>query len=175
MAVIITLMAFELRPPAGATVAAVVQQLPALLVYALSFAFVGIYWNNHHHLLRSARRISAAVMWTNLLLLFWLSLIPVLTLWLRSDYDRPLPVAAYGIVALISGFSYSLLQRALVNANGRDSELAHAVANDIKGWTSLLLYVLGVASAFLTPWLSYALYVSVSLMWFLPDRRLIRR
>ena len=127
-AVIITIMALELRAPQGPTLADVRHDLlPGLIVYALSFTMIGIYWNNHHHLLHAAERVSGAVMWTNLFLLFWLSLIPVLTEWLREEYEEPLPAAAYGLVLLASGFAYSLLVRALVRANGRDSAVARAI------------------------------------------------
>jgi uncharacterized membrane protein len=175
MAVIITIMAFELRAPQGATLTAVRAQLPGLLVYVLSFAFIGIYWNNHHHLLRAADRISGAVMWANLFLLFWLSLIPVLTEWLRDEYRHPLPAAAYGIVALAAAIAYTVLVRALIRANGRDSSVATAIASDAKGYASLGLYAAGVGLAFVGPWISYAIYAAVSVMWFIPDRRFSRR
>jgi uncharacterized membrane protein len=175
MAVIITIMAFELRAPQGATLTAVRAQLPGLLVYVLSFAFIGIYWNNHHHLLRAADRISGAVMWANLFLLFWLSLIPVLTEWLRDEYRHPLPAAAYGIVALAAAIAYTVLVRALIRANGRDSSVATAIASDAKGYASLGLYAAGVGLAFVSPWISYAIYAAVSVMWFIPDRRFSRR
>jgi len=174
MAVIITIMAFELRAPRGATLGAVYDQLPGLLVYVLSFVVVGIYWNNHHHLLRAAERISGAAMWANLFLLFWLSLIPVLTEWLRDEYRHPLPAAAYGAVALAAGFAYSILVRALIRANGRDSALADAIGSDIKGYSSLVLYAAGVGLAFVSPWISYVIYVAVAVMWFVPDRRFTR-
>jgi uncharacterized membrane protein len=175
MAVIITIMAFEVRAPQGATLTAVRAQLPGLLVYVLSFAFIGIYWNNHHHLLRAADRISGAVMWANLFLLFWLSLIPVLTEWLRDEYRHPLPAAAYGIVALAAAIAYTVLVRALIRANGRDSAVATAIASDAKGYASLGLYAAGVGLAFVSPWISYAIYAAVSVMWFIPDRRFTRR
>jgi uncharacterized membrane protein len=175
MAVIITIMALELRAPQGATLTAVRAQLPGLLIYVLSFAFIGIYWNNHHHLLRAADRISGAVMWANLFLLFWLSLIPVLTEWLRDEYRRALPAAAYGIVALAAAIAYTVLVRALIRANGRDSAVATAIASDVKGYASLGLYAAGVGLAFVSPWISYAIYAAVSVMWFIPDRRFTRR
>src|SRR5690242_14663247 len=140
MALIITIMAFALRPPQGAGLDAVRDQLPGVLVYVLSFAFVGIYWNNHHHLLRAAVRISGAAMWANLFLLFWLSLIPVLTEWVRDEYRQALPAASYGAVALGAGLAYSILVRALIKANGRESRLARAIGSDIKGYLSLVLY-----------------------------------
>jgi uncharacterized membrane protein len=174
IAVIITIMAFELRAPRGASLGAVREQLPGLLVYVLSFVFVGIYWNNHHHLLRAAERISGAAMWANLFLLFWLSLIPVVTEWLRDGYRHALPAAAYGVVALAAGFAYWILVRALIRANGRESALAEAIGSDIKGYASLVLYATGVGLAFVSPWLSYMIYVAVSVMWFVPDRRFTR-
>jgi uncharacterized membrane protein len=175
MAVIITIMALELRAPHGATLDAVREQLPGLLVYMLSFVILGIYWNNHHHLLRAADRISGAVMWANLFLLFWLSLIPVLTEWLRDEYRHPLPAAAYGIVALAAAIAYTVLVRALIRANGRDSAVATAIASDEKGYASLGLYAAAVGLAFVSPWISYAIYAAVSVMWFIPDRRFTRR
>jgi uncharacterized membrane protein len=174
IAVIMTIMAFELRPPHGSTWIDVRAQAPGLLVYVLSFVVVGIYWNNHHHLLRAADRISGAAMWANLFLLFWLSLIPVLTEWLRDQYRHALPAAAYGMVALLAGFAYAILVRTLIRANGRDSALAAAIGSDVKGYTSLVLYAAGVGLAFVTPWIAYALYVAVALVWFVPDRRFVR-
>jgi uncharacterized membrane protein len=174
IAVIITIMALELRAPRGASLEAVRDQLPGLLAYVLSFVMVGIYWNNHHHLLRAAERISGAAMWANLFLLFWLSLIPVLTEWLRDEYRHALPAAAYGTVALAAGIAYAILVRALIRANGRESAVAQAIGSDIKGYASLMLYAAGVVLAFVSPWISYGLYVAVALMWFVPDRRFTR-
>ena len=173
-AVIITITALELKPPAGATLAAMTARLPELLVYALSFAYVGIYWNNHHHLLRSATRLSPRVMWANFLLLFWISLIPVLTSWLAADYQSSLPAAVYGTAAFLAGFSYFLLVRALINANGRDTPLARAVERDVKGLASVVIYGAGVFGAFVSPWIAYALFVTVSVIWVVPDPRLVR-
>jgi TMEM175 potassium channel family protein len=174
-AVIITIMALELRAPQGHTLADIRGDLlPGLVAYVLSFTLVGIYWNNHHHLLRAAERINGAVMWTNLFLLFWLSLIPVLTEWLREEYEHPLPAATYGVVLLASGFAYRLLIRALIRANGRDSAVARAIGSDVKGNASLAIYAAAVPLAFVSPWISYALYVAVALLWFVPDRRFAR-
>jgi uncharacterized membrane protein len=174
-AVIITIMALELRAPQGYTLGDVRRDLlPGLVVYILSFTLVGIYWNNHHHLLRAAERINGAVMWTNLFLLFWLSLIPVLTEWLREEYEHPLPAAAYGVVLLASGFAYSLLVRTLIRANGRDSAMARAIGSDVKGNLSLGIYAAAIPLAFVSPWISYALYVAMALLWFVPDRRFVR-
>jgi len=174
-AVIITIMALELRAPEGHTLAHVRDDLlPGLVAYVLSFSLLGIYWNNHHHLLRAAERINGSVMWTNLFLLFWLSLIPVLTEWVREKYEYPLPAAAYGVVLLASGFAYSLLVRALIRANGRDSAVARAIGSDVKGNLSLVIYAAAIPLAFVSPWIAYALYVVVALVWFVPDRRFVR-
>jgi uncharacterized membrane protein len=174
-AVIITIMALELRAPEGHTLAHVRDDLlPGLVAYVLSFSLLGIYWNNHHHLLRAAERINGSVMWTNLFLLFWLSLIPVLTEWVREEYEYPLPAAAYGVVLLASGFAYSLLVRALIRANGRDSAVARAIGSDVKGNLSLVIYAAAIPLAFVSPWIAYALYVVVALVWFVPDRRFVR-
>ena len=174
MAVIITIMAFSLRPPPGATWAAVRAVIPGLLVYTLSFVFVAIYWNNHHHLLRAADRISGPAMWANLLLLFWLSLIPVVTVWIRDEYRHSLPAAAYGIVALAAALAYALLVRTLIRANGLNSAVARAIGSDAKGYASLGLYAAAVGLAFVSPWIAYAIYVGVAVMWFIPDRRFTR-
>src|SRR5438477_7597184 len=174
MAVIITIMAFELRPPQGAGLDAMRDQLPGLLVYILSFVFVAIYWNNHHHLLRAADRISGTAMWANLFLLFWLSLIPVVTVWIRDEYRHSLPAAAYGIVALAAALAYTLLVRTLIRANGLNSAVARAIGSDAKGYASLGLYAAAVGLAFVNPWIAYATYVGVAVMWFVPDRRFTR-
>jgi len=174
MAVIITITAFELKPPVAPTARAVEQRLPELLIYALSFVFIGIYWNNHHHLLRSAHRLSGRVMWSNFLLLFWLSLIPVFTTWIGTDYKDSLPAALYGCNALLAAISYYVLVRALIAANP-DSPLAEAIARDVKGVLSIALYAAAVLGAFVTPWIAYGLFAAVALIWFVPDRRLSRR
>jgi uncharacterized membrane protein len=174
-AVIITIMALTLEAPRGHAWADMRDDmLPGLVVYALSFTMVGIYWNNHHHLLRAADKISGAVMWANLFLLFWLSLVPVLTVWVREEYEYPMPAAAYGLLLLIAGGAYSILVRALVRANGRDSAVAKAIGSDVKGWASLVVYAAAVPLAFVSPWISYALFVAVALMWLVPDRRFAR-
>ncbi len=175
IAVIMTIMAFGLEAPAGTTWAALSTAMPGLFVYVLSFAFIGIYWNNHHHLLRATKRISAGVMWSNLFLLLWLSLIPVCTKWIggpHGAYKDPLPAIAYGIVCLIAGAAYTLLVRMIIRANGKDSAVARAIASDVKGPVSIGLYAAGVGLALLSPYLSYACYAAVSVMWFVPDRRL---
>jgi uncharacterized membrane protein len=172
LAVIITIMAFELKAPAGVSFRSLSDRIPALLIYILSFTFIGIYWNNHHHLLRAARRLTPGVMWANLHLLFWLSLIPVLTEWIGEHADNLVPAATYGVVCLGSGVAFTVLIAMIVRADGRTSPVAIALGQSIKPYTSIALYAGGVVLAFFDPWISYALYATVSLMWFIPDRRL---
>ena len=174
LAVIITIMALELKPPEDGTFRSLHARLPALLFYILSFTFVGIYWNNHHHLLRAARRISAGVMWANLHLLFWLSLIPVLTEWVGEHHTETAPAATYGVVGLGSAVAFTILVQAIIRADGSSSLVATAIGSDTKGRVSLLAYAAATAFAFVSPWISYALFVAVAVMWFIPDRRLSR-
>ena len=174
MAVIITFLAFDLQEPAKSSFHSLEKSLPSLLVYILSFTFIGIYWNNHHHLLRSTERISAAVMWSNLHLLFWLSLIPVLTKWMAHYYGSHLPACVYGVVGLGAAIAYSILVRAIIASNGLDSQVAQAIGDDRKGYGSIVLYILGAAMAWVSPWIAYALFAAVSVIWFVPDRRLDR-
>ena len=174
MAVIITIMAFELKTPVTATLHGLASRLPSLLVYILSFTVIGIYWNNHHHLLRATRRINGAVMWTNLHLLFWLSLIPFATAWVGTAHSRTLPAATYGAVALGAALAYFALVRAILRANRDDPHIAAAVGKDVKGIVSALVYVAGLGLAFVSPYLAYTCYAAVSLLWFIPDRRLTK-
>jgi len=174
IAVIITIMAFELKPPEEPTFHSLHDRLPALLFYVLSFTFVGIYWNNHHHLLRAARRISAGVMWSNLHLLFWLSLIPVTTEWVGEHHTQTAPAATYGIVGLGSAVAFTILVQAIIRADGSSSLVATAIGSDTKGRVSLLAYAAATVLAFVSPWITYALFVAVAVMWFIPDRRLSR-
>jgi uncharacterized membrane protein len=175
LAVIITIMAFELKAPAGGSFTDLRGRLPALLIYILSFVLIGIYWNNHHHLLRAARRITGGVMWTNLHLLFWLSLVPVMTEWVGEHYREHAPAAAYGAVGLGAAVAFVLLTRAIIRADGSDSPVAVAIGADIKGRVSLALYAAATGLAFVSPWISYALFATVAVIWFVPDRRLSRR
>jgi uncharacterized membrane protein len=174
LAVIITIMAFELRAPIGGSLTDLRARLPALLVYVLSFVFIGIYWNNHHHLLRAARRVTGAVMWANLHLLFWLSLIPVLTEWISEHYRESAPAAAYGVACLGAAVAFTILTMAIIRADGRTSPVATAVGRDYKGRASLVAYAAATGLAFVSPWISYVLFASVAAMWFIPDRRLSR-
>ncbi len=173
LAVIITVTALSLHAPAGGTFSSMEHRLPALLVYAANFLFLGIYWYNHHHLLRAATRLSSAVMWSNLALLFFLSLIPVLTEWVAANYRATAPAVTYGLVALFSAFSFTALTRAIIHAEDQPL-VARVVGRDRKSLVSAALYATGVAAAFLSPWIAYAFYVTVSLIWFVPDRRFAR-
>ena len=172
IAVIITIMALELKPPEDGTFDSLKARLPALLFYILSFTFVGIYWNNHHHLLRAARRISPGVMWANLHLLFWLSLIPVLTEWVGEHHTETAPAATYGVMGLGAAVAFTILVQAIIRADGSSSLVATAIGSDTKGRISLLAYAAATVLAFVSPWISYALFVAVAVMWFIPDRRL---
>jgi uncharacterized membrane protein len=171
MAVIITIMVLELKAPAGTSLGDLRRRLPELLIYMLSFTFIGIYWNNHHHLLRATSRISGAVMWTNLHLLFWLSLIPVVTEWVGQEWGSALPAATYSLVALLDALAYTLLTVAIVRTEGPESRVAAALGRDVKGRVSVLVYVVATPLAFVSPYLTYGLLVAVALMWFVPDRR----
>jgi uncharacterized membrane protein len=172
MAVIITIMAFELKTPATANWHGLEGRVPLLLVYVLSFTAIGIYWNNHHHLLRATRRISAGVMWTNLFLLFWLSLVPFATEWVGSDHTRVFPAATYGVVAAGSAIAYYVLVLAIIRANVDDNAVARSVGRNIKGIVSPVIYVVGIALTLVSPYIGYACYAVVSLLWLIPDRRL---
>jgi uncharacterized membrane protein len=171
LAVIITIMVLELRPPHGTELRSIVSALPAIATYALSFVFIGIYWNNHHHMLRASRGIDGRAMWANLNLLFWLSLVPFSTAWLGANPGAVGPTAFYSIILLLDAIAYSILQRALLIVNGRDAPFAKAVAVDVKGMLSIVLYVIAIAAAFLSTILSDVILVAVAIMWFIPDRR----
>jgi uncharacterized membrane protein len=174
MAVIITIMAFSIPPPDGSSARALGHLLPNLLVYILSFVMIGIYWNNHHHLLRATEKIGGPVMWANLFLLFCLSLFPIVTAWVGRFPNHPVPAITYGVVGLAAGFAYTILVRMIIRADGADSTVGRSVGTDIKGYASLVLYASGMVLAFIlrSPWIAYGLYAGVAMMWFIPDRRL---
>jgi len=172
MAIIITIMAFGIEPPIGTDLEALGEVVPSLLVFALSFAPIGTYWNNHHHLLSAAKKITPAVMWANLHLLFWLCLVPVVTAWVADHYEESLPAASYAAVCLLAGAAYWLLTRAIIGANGRDSDFARAIGSDLKGNVSVVAYSAAFVLAFLSPFACYAICLAVALMWIIPDRRL---
>jgi uncharacterized membrane protein len=175
IAVIITILVLELRAPHGADWSAVAPLIPAFISYVLSFIYLGIYWSNHHHLLQAASQVNGAVLWANLHILFWLSLIPFVTRWMGENEFATLPVAVYGFDFLMAALAYYVLERTLIAAQGKDSRLKMAVGAEIKGWVSVALYVAGILIAiFWTPWISLGLYALVALMWLVPDRRIER-
>lgn len=172
IAVIITIMVLELKVPRGGDLTALRPLLPVFLSYVLSFTYVGIYWNNHHHMLHATKLVSGGVMWANLHLLFWLSLIPFTTAWMGENHFEALPTAVYGAVLLMAAIAYLILERGIIAQKDNDSTLERAVGNDRKGQLSLLLYVAAVPLAFLNTWIADALFVAVALMWLIPDRRI---
>ena len=175
IAIIITIMVLELRPPAGFDLHALQDMGPDLCAYILSFAILGIYWNNHHVLVAAMRRVSAGVLWANLHLLFWLSLFPFATAWMGRNPERPIPIALYGCVGFLSAVAYTILQMTIIAADGHGSKIAQAVGSDLKGRMSLASYAVAIVLAFANHWFSYALFVFVALVWFIPDRRIAAR
>ncbi len=174
LAIIITIMVLEMKVPHGAEFGALRPLIPVLLSYVLSFIYLGIYWNNHHHMMHVVRRVSGGILWANLLLLFWLSLVPFVTGWMGENHFAPAPMALYGVVLLMAAVSYTLLVRATLKVEGPDSLLARAIGMDRKGKISMLLYVVGIAVSFFSSWLSGAMYVTVALIWLVPDQRIER-
>jgi uncharacterized membrane protein len=174
IAIIITIMVLELDVPHGATLDALLPLIPVLLSYVLSFVYVGIYWNNHHHMLHAARQIDGTVMWANLHLLFWLSLIPFVTGWAGENLFAQLPVAMYGVVLFMASIAYWILQRRIIRGEGQDSALRKAIGQDIKGKLSPIIYLVAIASVVISPWIAVGLYIAVAMIWFVPDRRIER-
>lgn len=174
MAIIITIMVLELKVPHGATLAALQPLLPVLSSYVLSFVYIGIYWNNHHHLFHAATRVSGGMLWANLHLLFWLSLFPFVTGWMGENHYDTLPTALYGTVLLMAAIAYWILEWLIVHCEGAQSLLARAVGGDFKGKLSIALYAIAIALAFVQAWLAQMLYLAVALLWLVPDRRIER-
>jgi uncharacterized membrane protein len=172
IAVIITIMVLELQAPHGSSLADLKPKIPAFLSYVLSFIFVGIYWNNHHHMLHAINRVNGRVLWANLHLLFWLSLIPFATDWMGLNQWATVPVAVYGCLLFMAATAYTILAYELIALEGKESTLARALGRDYKGKTSLLLYAVAVLLAFLDPRISTAIYVLVAFIWLIPDRRI---
>ncbi|HUE03999.1 MAG TPA: TMEM175 family protein [Bryobacteraceae bacterium] len=174
LAIIITIMVLELKVPHGARFSELSPLIPVFSSYVLSFIYVGIYWNNHHHLFQITHRVSAGILWANLHLLFWLSLFPFATAWMGENDLAPAPTAVYGVVLLSAGIAYYVLQHAIIAREGRSSLLASAVGRDWKGKLSPLIYLTAVPLAFFSPWMANTLYVFVALLWLVPDRRIER-
>jgi TMEM175 potassium channel family protein len=172
IAILMTIMVLELRAPHGTSWNDLRPVVPVLLTYVLSFVYLGIYWNNHHHMLQVTQRINGKVLWANLHLLFWLSLVPFMTGWMGENNFASLPTAAYGVVLLLAAIAYYILQSAIVAEQGSDSKLALAIGKDIKGKISPVLYTIAIPSAFLSRWIAISLYIFVALMWLVPDRRI---
>ena len=172
IAIIITIMVLELRVPLDASVEALVPLIPVILSYALSYVFLGIYWSNHHHLLAATKHVDGRVLWANLHLLFWLSLIPFVTGWMGENHFAAWPVALYGAVLLLAAVAYFILTRALIALHGGDSVIATALGRDFKGKISVVLYAIALPIAFLSPAVACAVYVLVAVMWLVPDRRI---
>jgi len=174
LAIIITIMVLELKVPHAVELAALKPVLPVLLSYVLSFIYLGIYWNNHHHLFQATEEVSGGILWANLHLLFWLSLFPFTTAWMGENHLAAIPTAVYGFVLLMAAIAYYVLQRTIIAKGGRDSLLAQAIGKDRKGKLSPLLYVAAIPLAFVSSWIAAGLYVFVALLWFIPDPRIER-
>ena len=172
IAVIITIMVLEMKVPHGDSLAALAPLMPVFLSYVLSFVYVGIYWNNHHHMLHTVKHVSGGVLWANLHLLFWLSLIPFATGWMGENHFGAAPTALYGVVLLMAAIAYWILQQLIIASHGRDSVLGRAVGGDWKGKLSPVLYATAIASAFWSHWISLGIYVLAALIWLVPDRRI---
>lgn len=172
IAIIITIMVLELKVPHGADLAALRPLMPIFLSYVMSFVFLAIYWNNHHHLLQAVRQVNGRILWANVHLLFWLSLIPFVTAWMGENHFASVPVAFYGVVMLCSAIAYTILTVSLISHHGKDSSLAIAIGRDFKGKISLVIYALAIPLSFVNSWFACGIYAMVSIMWLIPDRRI---
>lgn len=172
LAIIITIMVLELKVPHGTNIEALAPLLPVFLSYVLSFIYLGIYWNNHHHMMHAVKKVSGGVLWANLHLLFWLSLIPFVTGWVGENHFAELPMALYGVVLLMAALAYFLLQNRILAIQGKDSILSKALGKDLKGKASPIIYIVAIAVSFYSVWIAGALYILVALMWLIPDKRI---
>ena len=172
MAIIITIMVLEMKVPHGSELADLKPLLPVFLSYLLSFVYIGIYWNNHHHMLHATSQVTGGILWANLHLLFWLSLIPFVTGWMGENHFAPTPMALYGVVLLLAAIAYFILQATILKSQGPNSRLALALGRDLKGKISPILYAIAIPAAFWHPWIATCLYVLVALIWLIPDRRI---
>ena len=172
LAIIITIMVLEMKVPHGSNLDALQPLLPVFISYVLSFIYIGIYWNNHHHLLQAVNRVSGSALWANVHLLFWLSLGPFATAWMGENHFSLWPVVLYGFILFMAGIAYYILAHCLTGIHGRDSELARALGKDVKGILSVVLYLIGIGLAFINPWLGFSIYSVVAAIWFIPDSRI---
>lgn len=172
LAIIITIMVLEIKVPHGAQLADLRPLIPVFLSYVLSFIYIGIYWNNHHHLMHTVKQVTGDVLWANLHLLFWLSLVPFATGWIGENHFAPVPMALYGVVLLMAAFAYYILQLRIIKSHRDDSVLAQAIGKDLKGKASLVLYIVAVASTLFSEWIAGGLYIAVALIWLTPDKRI---
>lgn len=172
IAIIITIMVLEMKVPHGTTLHDLLPLIPVFFSYVLSFVFVGIYWNNHHHMLHATSKVNGRILWANMHLLFWLSLVPFVTGWMGENNFSTIPVALYGVDMLMAGIAYYLLTHSLITYHGKNSTISKAIGKDRKGLTSILLYTIAIPAAFISPWLSLIIYVGVAMMWFVPDKRI---
>ena len=175
IAVIITIMVLEMRAPHGTELEALVPVIPVFLAYVLSFVMIAIYWNNHHHLMHAVSHVTGGILWANMHLLFWLSLVPFTTAWMSENHFAPLPVAIYGFVLMLAGVAYFILVHCLMTTHGKESELARSLGSDFKGKISIAIYAIAIPLAFASGWIACALYVGVAAIWIIPDRRIERR
>ena len=176
LAIIITIMVLEIKVPHGDNPQDLKPLLPIFISYVLSFIYIGIYWNNHHHLMQVVHKVNGAVLWSNIHLLFWLSLVPFATAWMGENHFSKWPVILYGFILLMAGVAYYILAHCLTSIHGKESTLAKAIGKDKKGILSVVLYIAGiVASAFINPWIGFSIYVIVAAMWFIPDRRIEKK
>lgn len=171
-AIIITIMVLELRVPHGGDMASLKPLVPVIISYVLSFIYIGIYWNNHHHMMQAVMAVNGTVLWANLHLLFWLSLIPFVTAWMGENHFAPATLALYGFILLMNGISYSILSTALIRLHGKNAALGAAVGNGTKGKVSVVIYATAIVLSFANSWISFALYVIVAAIWFIPDKRI---
>jgi uncharacterized membrane protein len=175
LAIIITIMVLEMKVPHGDTLASLKPLLPVFLSYILSFTYVGIYWNNHHHMMQSVKHVNGKILWANTILLFWLSLVPFSSGWMGENHFSLVPVVLYGINMLMCAISYYILSQILVKVHGKNSALANAVGKDKKGMVSLIIYVLGIGLSFIQPLIGFSLYIVVAVIWFIPDKRIEKK
>jgi len=174
IAILITIMVLELKVPEGSGLEAIRVLLPKFLTYVLSFIFLAIYWNNHHHMLHLTEGVNGKILWANFHLLFWLSIVPIVTGWMGENHLAPLPVAVYGVVLLLDAISYTILQQAIVSYQGEKSKLRAAVGRDSKGKLSILLYIIAISTAYIDQWISIGIYILVACIWLIPDPRIER-